>query len=100
MLGFPQEDADIFRRFVRMVLEDVDQSEEERQEVIVGGEIDEYIDARIAEHQAEPRDDLTTFLLDAELDGNKLQPEHVRGTMVLRMLSGIATNCSPIGASV
>ena len=31
MLGFPQEDADIFRRFIRMVLEDVDQSAEERQ---------------------------------------------------------------------
>jgi len=99
MLGFPQEDADIFRRFIRMVLEDVDQSEEERQEVIVGGEIDEYIDARIAEHQAEPRDDLTTFLLEAELDGNKLQPEHVRGTMVLLMIAGIDTTWSAIGGS-
>jgi hypothetical protein len=100
MLGFPQEDAEIFRRFIRMVLEDVDQSEEERQEVIVGGEIDEYIDARIAEHQAEPRDDLTTFLLEAELDGNKLQPDHVRGTMVLLMIAGIDTTWSAIGASL
>jgi len=31
MLGFPQEDADIFRRFIRMVLEDVDATAEERQ---------------------------------------------------------------------
>jgi cytochrome P450 len=100
MLGFPQEDAEIFRRFIRMVLEDVDQSEEERQEVIVGGEIDEYIDARIAEHQAEPRDDLTTFLLEAELDGNKLEPEHVRGTMILLMIAGIDTTWSAIGASI
>jgi cytochrome P450 len=100
MLGFPQEDADIFRRFIRMVLEDVDQSEEERQEVIVGGEIDEYIDARIAEHQAEPRDDLTTFLLEAEVDGNKLQLDHVRGTMILLMIAGIDTTWSAIGASL
>jgi cytochrome P450 len=100
MLGFPQEDADIFRRFVRMVLEDVDQSEEERQELIVAGEIDEYIDARIAEHQAEPRDDLTTFLLAAELDGHKLELEHVRGTMVLLMIAGIDTTWSAIGASL
>ncbi|HWC38732.1 MAG TPA: cytochrome P450 [Acidimicrobiales bacterium] len=100
MLGFPQEDADIFRRFVRMVLEDVDQSEEERQELIVAGEIDEYIDARIAEHQAEPRDDLTTFLLEAELDGHKLELEHVRGTMVLLMIAGIDTTWSAIGASL
>jgi hypothetical protein len=100
MLGFPQEDAEIFRRFIRMVLEDVDQSEEERQEVIVGGEIDEYIDGQIAEHKAHPRDDLTTFLLEAELDGNKLEPEHVRGTMVLLMIAGIDTTWSAIGASI
>ncbi len=100
MLGFPQEDADIFRRFIRMVLEDVDQSEEERQEVIVAGEIDEYIDARIAEHQAEPQNDLTTFLLEAEIDGNKLEPDHVRGTMVLLMIAGIDTTWSAIGASL
>jgi cytochrome P450 len=100
MLGFPQEDADIFRRFVRMVLEDVDQSEEERQELIVAGEIDEYIDARIAEHQAEPRDDLTTFLLEAELDGHKLELDHVRGTMILLMIAGIDTTWSAIGASL
>src|SRR5207302_7126372 len=100
MLGFPQEDADIFRRFVRMVFEDVDQSEEERQELIVAGEIDEYIDARIAEHQAEPRNDLTTYLLEAELDGNKLELDHVRGTMILLMIAGIDTTWSAIGASL
>ena len=100
MLGFPQEDADLFRRFIRMVLEDVDQSAEERQAVVDEGELDAYIDARIAEHLAEPQDDLTSFLLDAELDGNKLDPDHVRGTMVLLMIAGIDTTWSAIGASL
>ena len=100
MLGFPQEDADIFRRFIRMVLEDVDQSAEERQALVEQGELDEYMDARIAEHIADPQDDLTTFLLDAELDGRKLDPEHVRGTMVLLMIAGIDTTWSAIGAAL
>jgi cytochrome P450 len=100
MLGFPQEDADIFRRFIRMVLEDVDQSPEERQAVIEEGELDAYMDARIAEHLAEPQDDLTTFLLEAELDGQKLEPDHVRGTMVLLMIAGIDTTWSAIGAAL
>jgi cytochrome P450 len=100
MLGFPQEDADLFRRFIRMVLEDVDQSAEERQAVVDEGELDAYIDARIAEHLANPQDDLTSFLLDAELDGNKLDPDHVRGTMVLLMIAGIDTTWSAIGASL
>jgi hypothetical protein len=100
MLGFPQEDADIFRKFIHQVLEDVDMSPEERQAVIADGEIDAYMDARIAEHLAEPRDDLTTFLLNAELDGHRLLPEHVRGTMVLLMIAGIDTTWSAIGAAL
>ena len=100
MLGFPQEDADIFRQFIRMILEEVNISEEERQERINSGVLDAYIDARIEEHLAEPRDDLTTFLLEAELDGNRLEPDHVRGTMVLLMIAGIDTTWSAIGASL
>ena len=100
MLGFPQEDADIFRRFIRMVLEDVDQSAEERQSLVEDGELDEYMDARIAEHLADPQDDLTTYLLEAELDGHKLDPDHVRGTMVLLMIAGIDTTWSAIGAAL
>jgi cytochrome P450 len=100
MLGFPQEDADVFRRFIRMVLEDVDQSAEDRKAVVDEGELDVYMDARIAEHLADPKDDLTSFLLNAELDGNKLDPDHVRGTMVLLMIAGIDTTWSAIGASL
>jgi hypothetical protein len=100
MLGFPQEDADVFRRFIRMVLEDVDLPAEERQARAQNGEIEDYINARVAEHQAEPRDDLTSFLLEAELDGRKLDPDHVRGTMVLLMIAGIDTTWSAIGASL
>jgi cytochrome P450 len=100
MLGFPEGDADMFRRFIRMVLEDVGQSAEERQAVIESGELDVYLDARIEEHLANPRDDLTTFLLNAELDGQKLHPDHVRGTMVLLMIAGIDTTWSAIGASL
>ena len=100
MLGFPEEDADIFRKFIHQVLEDVDQSPEERQAVINRGEIDEYMDAQIEDHRAHPRDDLTSFLLEAEIDGNRLQTEHVRGTMVLLMIAGIDTTWSAIGASL
>jgi cytochrome P450 len=100
MLGFPQGDADVFRRFIHMVLEDVNLSAEERQAQIDQRELDDYINARIEEHLAEPRDDLTTFLLEAELDGEKLHPDHVAGTMVLLMIAGIDTTWSAIGASL
>jgi len=100
MLGFPQDDADVFRRFIRMILEDVDASAEVRQAQINDGELESYLEARINEHLAEPKDDLTSFLLEAELDGNKLQEQHVAGTMVLLMVAGIDTTWSAIGSSL
>jgi cytochrome P450 len=100
MLGFPQEDADIFRKFITQVLENVDQTIEERMEVINHGEIEIYLDAQIEEHRAHPRDDLTSFLIDAEIDGSRLQVEHIRGTMLLLMIAGIDTTWSAIGASL
>jgi cytochrome P450 len=100
MLGFPLEDADLFRKFISQVLENVDQSEEERLAVIGDGEIDAYIDAQIADHRAHPRDDLTSFLCEAEIDGNKLEDQHISGTMVLLMIAGIDTTWSAIGASL
>ena len=99
MLGFPQEDAEIFRRFIHHVLEAVDLPPEERRAVFQE-EIDVYLDDRIAEHRADPRDDLTSFLLEAEIGGQKLAPEHVRGTMLLLMIAGIDTTWSAIGASL
>ncbi len=100
MLGFPQEDADVFREFIHLVIEAVDLSAEEREAAFDNSEIDEYLDARIEEHLREPRDDLTTFLLQAELDGARLHPDHVRGTIVLLMIAGIDTTWSAIGASL
>ncbi|HTX27670.1 MAG TPA: cytochrome P450 [Streptosporangiaceae bacterium] len=97
-LGFPQEDADLFRGFIRLVLEDVDRPEEERETMFA--ELDGYMDAQIADHLARPRDDLTSFLLQAEIDGNKLPTELVRGSMVLLMIAGIDTTWSAIGASL
>jgi cytochrome P450 len=100
MLGFPQEDAEVFRRFVRMILEDVNTPTEQRLEVISQGEIDAYIRGQIDEHLAHPRDDLTSFLLTAELDGNRLLPEHVVGTILLLIVAGIDTTWSAIGSSL
>ena len=100
MLGFPLEDADIFRQFITQVLEKVDMPGEERLDMFMQGEIETYLDKQIEAHRAYPRDDLTSFLLDAEIDGNKLAIEHVRGTMILLMVAGIDTTWSAIGASL
>jgi cytochrome P450 len=97
-LGFPQEDADMFRSIIRLVLEEVDLPEGEREERFI--EVDAYMDAQIEDHRAHPRDDLTSFLIEAEIDGRKLPVEQIRGTMILLMIAGIDTTWSAIGASL
>jgi cytochrome P450 len=97
-LGLPQEDADIFRRFIHQMMQDVGTTAEERQATFAG--IFDYMDAQIDDHIAHPRDDLTSFLLQAEIDGSKLSREHIRGTMTLLMIAGIDPTWCAIGASL
>ena len=98
MLGFPPEDGDLFRDFVHTILESVDRPLEERIESF--GPIEAYFIAQVEDHRAHPRDDLTTFLMNVEVNGAKLQDEHVFGTMVLLLAAGIDTTWSAIGASL
>jgi len=98
MLGFPTEDDDFFRECVHSVLETVNLPVEERQANTLP--LDEYLDRQIQEHIDNPRDDLTSYLLTVELDGNRLTMPHVRGSIVLLLIAGIDTTWSAIGSSI
>jgi len=98
MLGFPEEDEELFREFVHIVIGGVNLPEEERIEQFMP--IEEYLVRQIEEHQANPRDDLTTYLLNVEVEGEKLALEHVFGTIILVLIAGIDTTWSAIGASL
>ncbi|MHB8378448.1 MAG: cytochrome P450 [Acidimicrobiales bacterium] len=98
MLGFPESDEDLFRDFVHVVLDLVDLAPEERAPLFLP--MAEYFDAQIEDHVAHPRDDFTSYLLNVEVNGEKLALEHVRGTMVLTLVAGIDTTWSAIGSSI
>jgi cytochrome P450 len=98
MLGFPPEDEETFRGFVHNAIEQVDLPPEQR--IANFQQLDTYVDRQISEHVANPRDDLTSYLLSAELDGHRLAYEHVRGSIVLLLIAGIDTTWSAIGSSL
>ncbi|MBI2706230.1 MAG: cytochrome P450 [Actinobacteria bacterium] len=98
MLGFPAGDADQFREFVTNTIESVDLPVEKRIENF--GRLEAYLRDQVEDHIAHPRDDLTSFLLDARLDGALLDEGHVGGTIALLLLAGIDTTWSAIGASI
>ena len=98
MLGFPEEDADKFRGFVHHVLEEVTLPLEQR---FMGmQELFEYLRVQVQDHIDNPRDDLTTAMLNAEMNGEPVGMEHVGGTVALLLLAGIDTTWSAIGASI
>jgi cytochrome P450 len=98
MLGFPPEDGPQFRRFVETTLEGVNLPPDER--LARMNKLFDYLLAHVRDHVANPRDDLTTYLINAELYGRKLEPSHVVGTMALLLIAGIDTTWSAIGASL
>ncbi|HSJ92320.1 MAG TPA: cytochrome P450 [Ilumatobacter sp.] len=98
MLGFPEEDEELFREFVHNTLERINEDPAERQDAFQ--QLDKYIDAQVEDHLANPRDDLTGYLLGVEIAGNKLEREHVRGSIILLLIAGIDTTWSAIGSSI
>ncbi len=98
MLGFPPEDGPRFKEFVDNTLQGINLEPDER--IARMSKLFDYILDQIHDHLARPREDLTTFLIDAELYGRKLEADHVAGTMVLLLIAGIDTTWSAIGASL
>jgi len=98
MLGFPPEDGPKFRQFVENTLEGINLPPEERIEKMEA--LFDYLLDQVHDHLANPREDLTTYLINAELYGHKLQAEHVTGTMALLLIAGIDTTWSAIGSSL
>jgi cytochrome P450 len=98
MLGFPPEDGPTFIAFIEDAIGAVNLPPEERA-VLMDRQF-AYLDEQVRDHMEHPRDDLTTFLLSAELGGRKLDPDHVVGAMLLLLIAGIDTTWSAIGSSL
>jgi cytochrome P450 len=98
MLGFPPEDGSKFRQFIETALEGVNLPPEER--LTKMDRLFDYLQDQVRDHADNPRDDLTTYLMNVELYGSKLAPSHVVGTMALLLVAGIDTTWSAIGASL
>jgi cytochrome P450 len=99
MLGFPEADEDLFREFVHVVLEGVDEPDIMKR-IETFQPIEDYILTQVEDHIANPRDDLTSYLLDVEIMGHKLEPSHIFGSIILILVAGIDTTWSGIGASI
>lgn len=97
MLGFPSEDEALFRKFVHNALERIAEEPGTREGI---EELGYYITTQIQDHHANPRDDLTSYLLNVEIDGQKVTDDIAGGMIVLLLIAGIDTTWSAIGSSL
>ena len=99
MLGIPKEKAGEFTEWVRGFLELGLTDPVLRQESAIN--IFSYLNEQIQEHKANPgKDDLITYLLNAEVDGAPVPEGHVLGTCFLILVAGIDTTWSSIGSAI
>ncbi len=98
MLGFPPQDGPRFREFVENTLEGINLPPDER--IARMSQLFDYLLDQIHDHLDNPRDDLTSYLINAELYGHKLMADHVAGSMALLLIAGIDTSWSAIGSSL
>jgi cytochrome P450 len=97
MLGFPEKDEALFRKFVHDVLERIAEEPGTRDGM---DELGEYIFDQILDHRENPRDDLTSYLLGVEMDGQPVNDDIVGGMIILLLVAGIDTTWSAIGSSL
>jgi cytochrome P450 len=98
LLGFPIEDADQLRRWTKEGFENINTSPEVRMATMQAQFA--YLAASVAEHRAEPKEDLTTYLINSEYRGEPFTDERIVRNMSLLMVAGIDTTWSSIGSSL
>ncbi len=98
MLGIPKEMSDTFIQWVRGFLEfgltNADIGGEAGRNIFL------FLWDQIQKHKEEPRDDLISYLLAAQVDGQPIPEQHVLGTSFLLLLAGIDTTWSSIGSAL
>ncbi|MCH7953069.1 MAG: cytochrome P450 [Chloroflexi bacterium] len=100
MLGIPQERAGEFTEWVRGFLEygltNVDLRSGAAMQIL------SFLNEQIQERQANPGDDLISYLLQAKAEGapDPIPEPHVLGTCFLLLVAGIDTTWSSIGSAM
>jgi cytochrome P450 len=100
LLGFPEEDAPQVMAWAKDLIESGFPGTHRNRQGVEGfaagfPDFAGYIDARIDERRTQPQDDVTTKLLELEVDGERLTPRQLRA-MVRNLITGGLTTTSQL----
>ena len=100
LLGFPESDAPQIMTWAKDLIESGFPGTHRNREGVEGfrdgfPDFAGYIDDRIEERRTKPRDDVTTKLIELEVDGERLTPRQLRA-MVRNLVTGGLTTTSQL----
>jgi cytochrome P450 len=98
MLDVDPSDALLFRQWIQALGTDSVSSIEPAMKA--GEEVEEYFGRYMRNRRANPGNDLISYLVQAELDGQPLTDLHIIGTLTLIMVAGTETTWSAIGSAL
>jgi cytochrome P450 len=94
-MGLPWEELDTLLRFKDGILRpggaDVEPSKREEIQAATGQEIYAYFEAVLDERTKDPREDILTLFLNAEIDGERLTREEILDICFLFLIAGLDT---------
>jgi cytochrome P450 len=102
LLGLPLEDLDLFLGFKDNIIrpQTKDKEEYERIQAETGQQIYAYFDKVLDEREQQPRDDMLTGFLEADVDGNRLTRHDILDICYLFLLAGLDTVTASVGCMV
>lgn len=95
LLGLPEQDGELYRRFIAALLEDGITDRALLTAAVE--ESDRYFREHVRARKQAPGDDLISYLNRAELDGQPLSEDKVVGFLRVLLVAGIDTTWSAIG---
>ncbi len=98
LTGIPEEDADMFRDWIYRNFQLGPRDNAVRLEVTM--EMSSYIEELFRQRVEEPKDDMLTFIANAEIDGEPVSWDLKLGYVRLLIVAGIDTTWSAIGSGL
>ncbi len=107
LLGIPEQDRAIFQRWAfdmvglggQVDVTDPDEAGDAMSGISrIMNDMNEYAFDQIAQHRRHPADDLITRLVEAEVDGMRLDDEEIVGFVLLLFLAGHITTTLTLGS--
>jgi cytochrome P450 len=93
LMGWPQDHFDQFMKWEAMLL----QGDTMETRIAAASGIRDYLADLIVERRRNPTDDLTSFAVNARVDGNPLSDDEILGILYLLFVGGLDTVTSSLG---